>query len=378
MEIVHDRFTRDTRDTKNTTVQANHTYYSSTYYPASSPVAATLWQDLAPLVDGGGAVVDHFTESQLSGLHRYYEVHPLKFDFPFYGHTLDSVAVTTGGFLYTGDLLHEQVTFSQFIAPLQADFNPNHTDTGRVLVLSTESRFTVQWDKVHNHDHLNDGPFTFQVSLFPSGEIHFVYLDIPLPLDKIDNEDHPVQVGLSDAYYIYQNGPDGLVVHILRYDRVSLHNSTNLNNSAYVLHPVLNCVVASSCQECANISRDSAFDCGWCSDLNRCSDGIDRYRQVWLRAGCHQEQRTSCTESKSSGLATSTRVGIGVGVLLLVLLIALVLLATATFLYAYRRPTSRMGQFIIKHRPKARSLNKNTASSTSYEVSSEKATLEED
>ena len=41
------------------------------------------------------------------------------------------------GFLYTGDLLHDQVAVTQFIAPLQADFNPNHTDTGRVLVWST-------------------------------------------------------------------------------------------------------------------------------------------------------------------------------------------------------------------------------------------------
>ena len=41
------------------------------------------------------------------------------------------------GFLYTGDLLHEKVHLTQFIAPLQADFNPTISDDGRVLVLST-------------------------------------------------------------------------------------------------------------------------------------------------------------------------------------------------------------------------------------------------
>ena len=109
------------------------------------------------------------------------QIHDLKFQFPFYGHTIDSLAVTTGGsiynvqyiyfiymyihtyilyihvhvhvttcihtcnyctasftgFLYTGDLLHDRVHLTQFIAPLQADFNPNVTDNGRVLVLNT-------------------------------------------------------------------------------------------------------------------------------------------------------------------------------------------------------------------------------------------------
>ena len=50
----------------------------------------------------------------------------------------------------------------------------------------------------------------------------------------------------------------------------------------------------------------------------------------------------------SSTLTTSARAGIGAGVIVVVLLSAFLLLALALFLYAYRRPTSRMGQFIIK------------------------------
>ena len=44
------------------------------------------------------------------------------------------------GFLYTGDLLHEFVAATQFIAPLQADFNPSKNESGRVLILSTGER----------------------------------------------------------------------------------------------------------------------------------------------------------------------------------------------------------------------------------------------
>jgi hypothetical protein len=367
-------FERFTRDEDPPTVRDNHTYYTSTYFPPNSPQFDNLWVDLASMADG--LVMDDtdtLTESELSGLHRFYEVHDLGFEFPFYGHTLDSVAVTTGGFIYTGDLLHDQVHITQFIAPLQADFNPNVTDTGRVLVLSTDERFTVQWDQVHNHDHVEDGPFTFQVSIFPSGEIHFVYQEIPLQLGEIDNGNHPVEVGLSDAFYISQSIPGGFLIRVFEYHRVSLGEAQNLTNSAYILTPVLNCVTASNCEDCATISATSDFNCGWCDEISRCSDGVDRNRQEWVQSGCALNGNTMCTLSSSQ--STGVKAGIAVGVILVVSLALLLLLGVAIFFYAYRNPNSRMGQFMIKHRPKARTLNKTTKAS--YEVSPEKAILDE-
>jgi hypothetical protein len=277
------------------------------------------------------------------------------------------------GFIYTGDLLHDQVHITQFIAPLQADFNPNVTDTGRVLVLSTDERFTVQWDQVHNHDHVEDGPFTFQVSIFPSGEIHFVYQEIPLQLGEIDNGNHPVEVGLSDAFYISQSIPGGFLIRVFEYHRVSLGEAQNLTNSAYILTPVLNCVTASNCEDCATISATSDFNCGWCDEISRCSDGVDRNRQEWVQSGCALNGNTMCTLSSSQ--STGVKAGIAVGVILVVSLALLLLLGVAIFFYAYRNPNSRMGQFMIKHRPKARTLNKTTKAS--YEVSPEKAILDE-
>lgn len=53
----------------------NHTYYTSEYYASDNPVAQSLWMDLASMV-GDGVVVDDedLQESELSGLHRYFEV----------------------------------------------------------------------------------------------------------------------------------------------------------------------------------------------------------------------------------------------------------------------------------------------------------------
>lgn len=59
----------------NVTVQDNHRYYTSMYYPPSSQKARDLWVELS---GADGVEVDDFddtaSESVLSGLHRYYEV----------------------------------------------------------------------------------------------------------------------------------------------------------------------------------------------------------------------------------------------------------------------------------------------------------------
>ena len=48
-------------------------------------------------------------------------------------------------------------------------------------------QFTIQWDKVHNHDHVENGTFTFQLSLFKNGDIHFVYREVSSTLLTSDN-----------------------------------------------------------------------------------------------------------------------------------------------------------------------------------------------
>ena len=44
--------------------------------------------------------------------------------------------------------------------------------------LHTAENFTIQWDKVHNNAHIENGTFTFQLTLFRSGHIHFAYREV--------------------------------------------------------------------------------------------------------------------------------------------------------------------------------------------------------
>lgn len=50
----------------------------------------------------------------------------------------------------------------------------------------------------------------------------------------------------------------------------------------------------------------------------------------------------------SSGLSVAAKAGISAGVIVLLLLCLLIVIVLAVFYYGYRRPNSKLGQFMIK------------------------------
>lgn len=51
--------------------------------------------------------------------------------------------------------------------------------------------------------NLKDDPnktFTFAVTLYKNGDIVFAYKHIPIDVQQINDTQHPVKVGISDAY----------------------------------------------------------------------------------------------------------------------------------------------------------------------------------
>ena len=61
--------------------------------------------------------------------------------------------------------------------------------------------------KVHGYQHMTlKNCVLLQVVLHSTGDIVFAYKDIPLEIKRIGDKEHPVKVGLSDAYIIDRSG----------------------------------------------------------------------------------------------------------------------------------------------------------------------------
>uniref|UniRef100_A0AAQ5ZLW2 PSI domain-containing protein n=1 Tax=Amphiprion ocellaris TaxID=80972 RepID=A0AAQ5ZLW2_AMPOC len=216
----------------------------------------------------------------------------LSFDFPFYGHFLREITVATGGFIYTGDVVHRMLTATQYIAPLMANFDPSVSRNSTVIYFDNGTALVVQWDHVHLQDNYNLGSFTFQATLHNTGRIVFAYKEIPIEVSQISSVNHPVKVGLSDAFVVVhkiQQIPNVRRRTIYEYHRVELTKTKITNSTAVEMMPLPTCLQFTSCSAC--ISSQINFNCSWCHRLNRCSSGFDRHRQDWVDNSCPDETK---------------------------------------------------------------------------------------
>ncbi|XP_047479958.1 plexin domain-containing protein 2-like isoform X2 [Penaeus chinensis] len=263
-------------NTKNTTVDHHRYYQSFTYAGVES--AGHYWVDL-------NASENVVTNEMLSTSHRRAATVTLTFDFPFYGHLLRNITIATGGFLFTGNFVHTWLAATQYIAPLMANFDTSLSKNAYVKYADNGTSFTVQWNNVLLKDHKDAGTFTFQVTLHETGDIVFIYKEIPLIVSSIGDDQHPVKVGLSDAYIV-----DRTIFYVRRktiyeYHKIDMKKNSVIGNwTAIVFKALPTCVSLNSCEKC--LSTKISFDCQWCNRIGRCSNGLDRHRQEWLHNSC--------------------------------------------------------------------------------------------
>ncbi|KAK2716813.1 hypothetical protein QYM36_007081, partial [Artemia franciscana] len=174
----------------------SHMYYNSSFYPEVSGTWKEYWLDLKK---------DPESHTVLPGAHRKTATIYVTFDFPFYGHIVNNVTIATGGFLYMGDYLQDYLNAlaaKQYAAPLLADFDTMSNPNSSIRYKDNGTALTVHWDQVVMHKRTDLGSFTFQLILKNTGEVLFVYKDVPVNITDISDDKHPVRVGLYDAYII--------------------------------------------------------------------------------------------------------------------------------------------------------------------------------
>ncbi|XP_011187538.1 plexin domain-containing protein 2 isoform X1 [Zeugodacus cucurbitae] len=254
-----------------------HIYYNSSIY-VDQAEADRVWE----------SVKNSTHNSMLSQSHRRAMTVELKFDFPFYGHPVRNITVATGGFLYTGDYVHSWLAATQYIAPLMANFDTSLSNESFVRTNDNGTAFTVIWEKVSLQDKKDVGKFTFSVTLHDNGDIVFIYYNVPIDINAIQDDKHPVKVGLSDAYIIDKTVFYTRRKTIYEYHRINFSNNGISNATVIYLQALPTCLDYKDCEACIN--HKTSFDCAWCPTLNRCSTGTDRRKQDWQQKGCDRTQ----------------------------------------------------------------------------------------
>ena len=176
------------------------------------------------------------------------------------------------------------------------------------------------------------GGFTFQVQLRPSGEITFVYKQIPLTIKQTSKNSYTSVYGVADGFILNNEGN----LYLYSYHNVTLPDDRNLTQSVYVLTPLPNCVTATDTDSCNTTSCTSSFQCGWCESIGLCSDGIDRKRQEWYNADCHNSALLYCSVEPEANTSPVVVVLVVLFVLLFVIIPSFILLTTLLVYAVYR------------------------------------------
>ncbi|XP_015767952.1 PREDICTED: plexin domain-containing protein 2-like isoform X2 [Acropora digitifera] len=283
----------------NCTEQINHRYYVSKVISDGQ----RYWRD----IEGHPNSTTH---PNLSNQFLRRQQLLLSFKFPYYGHYLDRVVLTTGGFLYMDVHDTSLITEVQYLAPLMAYFNPSLSVNSTVLTLDDGEQLTVQWRNILLHNKTNVGPFNFQCTLHKNGTIWFAYKQVPVSVDSLpDLNYHPVRVGISDAFVILRRDPVRSIVYrfFFIYSQVNITKKSVISGSAVVFYPLPSCVLGDSCPECMKLGQTTEFKCQWCPTTKRCFDGGDRNGTEWEIKGCISVSVKNISDERcvEGGMSTS-------------------------------------------------------------------------
>jgi subtilisin family serine protease len=131
---------------------------------------------------------------------------PIGFDFPFYGGSFNSLRVCTNGWLsftststaYENQQLPNSGAPENLLAAFWDDLDFGATQ--RVYTYGDASHFVVSWVGVPHYQA--GGPYTFQVLLYPSGEIRYQYLNVADPTNSasVGIQNAARTIGLTTAF----------------------------------------------------------------------------------------------------------------------------------------------------------------------------------
>ncbi|XP_062581280.1 plexin domain-containing protein 1-like [Saccostrea cucullata] len=224
IDITTTKYINIPQDSENVIIR-NHGYYTSKVM-TKTPDFNEYWNDLKN------------TKGYMTLIRGSYPISmkaDLKFKFRFYGNNITKIILTSSGFLYMGQFIHNNLQDTQYTAPLMAMFE---AEDSNILYKDFGDKFVLEWQDVYLPDKNDTKPFHFQTTLHANGTIYFAYKQVPVDLFDIDMKNHPVKVGLSDAYYIdvIAGGVIRRTVH--EYNRIDIDFKLVRTGTVVILDPL--------------------------------------------------------------------------------------------------------------------------------------------
>ena len=202
----------------------------------------------------------------------------LPFAFPFFDTRVNSLYITTEGFLAFGEHLFSMMHMLSIVAPLRADFTLTNVTDGKVLYKITPSSLIVEWRNVllQNARHL--GKLTFQCQLFKSGAIVFVYSNVPTNMSVVTSDSNHslddslfghVVAGISnlEPFTDKTKMANNSTPTASKYyeDNFEVDLSLVRNGSVATFRPRGFCFLQNDCGSCTKFDH-----CSWCSGKGAC------------------------------------------------------------------------------------------------------------
>ena len=213
----------------------------------------------------------------------------------------------------------------------------------------------VEWRNVQLNDENHHGQFTFQSKLFQNGTIMFIYKTVPVTIDKISTSNHSVKLGVSDAFYydVIKNGVKYRIIR--RYHSVPINITMIKANTVVILDPLPTCNTFTGCHQCVSANID--FECSWCPKISTCSNGgLDWNLQKWYDSRCNETAGNTSSICPTTARPTTDNPNTPVIVVPVVLILVIVGLVGGWIYYAYTRPNTASGQWLIERGQTARQL----------------------
>ena len=263
----------------------------------------------------------------------------LTFGFPFFGHIVSQVHISTAGIISMMADNHES-RISHYITPYLGHFDPSRSGNSAILFENRNDNFIIEWRNVllrTSNETENPGPFQFQSIINKNGTIMFLYKKAPLTATS-----HTTFAGLHSGVYISTADFNAFVA----YRAIDLLKNDLRENTVITFSPKSLCDLATHSKTC-NV-RNIRFYCKDCNITKQCDFITYKRTYKWLETNCNSAIPQECIPDEGTSDHLTKTI-----VITVFAIVSLVLLAVLSgwFYYAYTRPNSPSGRWLIAHRP---------------------------